>query len=237
MKKASTLAIQALNQLALRGLRSPQSSGTSKRIPTRAREYRTPKALMRPMPPEVIRPQAAVADDRNRASPVELLIGVDPTEILHGTVYAVKNPAMRNFLKAFFAEQEVQDILTRRINTPLRYQRLRIELLRSAASQVQFNHALGKEEGDALFAAVLVRGFEQLLDHSTLWESDPKDVCFTIVRPALYRLEECAPRAAMLLRMALGWGKEDEVDDLYVPRLQTTVMRALAPVMERMGEV
>jgi hypothetical protein len=53
---------------------------------------------------------------------------------------------------------------------------------------------------------------------------------FTLARKALHRLDDQAPRCSRLLRLSLGWGCEDDVDDFYVPRLQIAVQRALTQV-------
>jgi hypothetical protein len=46
----------------------------------------------------------------------------------------------------------------------------------------------------------------------------------------LHGLDDQVPRCSRLLRLALGWGCADEIDDHYVPRLQIAVERALAQV-------
>ena len=85
----------------------------------------------------------------------------------------------------------------------------------------------GREERDILYVATFVQGCRSLLAHCVVGDVDLDDVLFTIVRGFLHRLDDAAPRQASLLRLCLGWGNSDEIDDYYVPRLQQAVHRAL----------
>ena len=85
-------------------------------------------------------------------------------------------------------------------------------------------------ERAVLFVATVIRGIQALLSDYVVGPANLEDVMFTLVRPALHRLDDSAPRQACLLRLSLGWGNADEVDAFYVPRLQESVARALRAV-------
>ena len=53
------------------------------------------------------------------------------------------------------------------------------------------------------------------------------DVLYTLVHEGLSRLGRQDERLASLVRMCLGLGLPDEIDDFYVPRLRLGVQRAL----------
>jgi len=106
-----------------------------------------------------------------------------------------------------------------------------IQVRRRAGETAAYGCACGAEERDVLFVATLLQGAQQLLVPIVLGDSTIEDVMFTLVRKSLHRLDDHAPRCSRLLRLALGWGYTDEIDDFYVPRLQIAVQRALTQVV------
>lgn len=73
---------------------------------------------------------------------------------------------------------------------------------------------------ETMQVACILRGIQELLIPQIRGNSSPSDILITIVRKALYRLDRQDQLRANLLRLLLGWGNEDEIDVLYVPRLQ-----------------
>jgi hypothetical protein len=159
---------------------------------------------------------------------VELTVGVDPVQLLEAAVQHVKTPALREFFCAVVQEPEIYQTLTRltpasqtgRMSCP-------IQTLRRAAELASYWCASGAQERDVLFVATVLLGTQGLIGPMVMGDASASDVMFTLVRKALHRLDDQSPRCANLLRLSLGWGNEDEIDDFYVPRLQQAVLRAL----------
>jgi hypothetical protein len=159
---------------------------------------------------------------------VELTVGVDPAQLLEAAVQHVKTPALREFFGAVVQEPEIYQTLTRltpasqtgRMSCP-------IQTLRRAAELASYWCASGAQERDVLFVATVLLGTQALIGPMVMGGASASDVMFTLVRKALHRLDDQSPRCANLLRLSLGWGNEDEIDDFYVPRLQQAVQRAL----------
>lgn len=154
--------------------------------------------------------------------------------LLLEVVSRVKNPAMKEFLESVLHEPEIQQVLT----APVMMSRSPfsktctspVQALRRAGELSAYWCGCGGEERDALFVATLIQGAQKLLEPVVLGSSTAEDVMFTLARKPLHRLDELAPRCSRLLRLSLGWGCEDEIDDFYVPRLQIAVQRALTQV-------
>jgi hypothetical protein len=106
-----------------------------------------------------------------------------------------------------------------------------VQALRRAGELAAYWCAFGAEERDVLFVATVLQGTQNLLGPAVLGASTVADVMFTLVRRPLHRLDDQAPRCSRLLRLSLGWGCADEIDDHYVPRLQIAVQRALDQVV------
>jgi hypothetical protein len=181
----------------------------------------------------------------------EFTIGAQPDRLLMDVVRRVKSPALQDFLTTVLQEAEIHQALTTATfvskdasahpsTHPGRATRHKqpsasacscpIHALRRVAETAAYWSACGGEERDVLFVATLLRGSQQLLAPFVLGGSTVDDVMFTLVRRSLHRLDDQAPRCSRLLRLALGWGCADEIDEHYVPRLQIAVERALAQV-------
>lgn len=159
---------------------------------------------------------------------VDITLSADPQSLIDKLLRSVDCQALRQFLASVLAESDVAQALTR-----LRHhgKPLPITSLRRAAEMARCWSAFGAQERETLFVATLVRGVQELLADQVVGNScTPSELMFAIVRSALHRLDDAAPRQASLLRLALGWGNEDEIDAFYVPRIQDTVLRALSSV-------
>ncbi|GAB3493920.1 hypothetical protein GCM10027399_14360 [Curvibacter fontanus] len=157
---------------------------------------------------------------------------VDPQQIVQDTLKAVRHTELREFLEAVFTETEVHQILTTRHNAQGYYQRYAIQYLRAAAAAASFWSAQGWPHREVMYVATLMQGIRQLLAPCIVGGASVDDVMFTIVRTALYQLDDHAPQQASLLRLCLGWGNADEIDGCYIPQLQQIVQQAL----ERAGQ-
>lgn len=156
--------------------------------------------------------------------------GVDPQSVIQYTLAQMRHTEVRSFIGTVFAEPEIRQLLISRFSAttpPSRNPRYGIEFLRSAANHASYWCVLGRDERDALYAATLLAGLKALLLQGIVGGASADDVLLTIVRSALHRLDDDAPHQAMVLRLCLGWGNADEIDQHYVPQLQHAVRRAL----------
>ena len=166
---------------------------------------------------------------------------VDSDPLLLDVVSRVQNPALREFMDSVLHEPEILQALTAQVMKSTSPSSITstypIQALRRAGELAAYWCGCGGEERDVLFVATLVQGTQKLLGPAVLGASTVEDVMFTLVRKALHRLDDRAPRCSRLLRLSLGWGCEDEIDDFYVPRLQIAVQRALtqASIVDEQG--
>jgi hypothetical protein len=158
----------------------------------------------------------------------------DSDPLLLDVVSRVKNPALGEFMQSVLHEPEILHALTAptmmSMSPSSRTCTYPIQALRRAGELAAYWCGCGGEERDALYVATLIKGAQKLLEPVVLGSSTAEDVMFTLARKALHRLDDQAPRCSRLLRLSLGWGCEDDVDDFYVPRLQIAVQRALTQV-------
>ena len=159
----------------------------------------------------------------------------DSDLLLLDVVNRVENSAMREFLESVLREPEIHLALTAPVMmTASPFPKTctsPVQALRRAGEMAAYWCGCGGEERDALFVATIIKGAQKLLEPVVLGSSTVEDVMFTLVRRPLHRLDVQAPRCSRLLRLALGWGCVDEIDDFYVPRLQIAVQRALTQVV------
>lgn len=152
---------------------------------------------------------------------------VDPLVIVRDTVMTVRDSDLRDFLQAVVSEPEIRQVLTTPGKGQDYCQRYAIEYLRRAAGLASFWCLQGRLEREVIYTATLVRGLHGVLAPCVVGGASVEDVVFTIVRPALHRLDDCAPHLSGLLRLSLGWGNADEIDDSYIPAQQQTIRLAL----------
>jgi len=159
---------------------------------------------------------------------LDITLRRDPQFLIEATRQAVDCEHLRDFLGTVLAERDVAQALARgrgNGHPPP------IVSLRRAAEMARCWSAFGAQERETLFVATVLRGVQELLaDQVVGSRCTPSELVFAIARSALHRLDDAAPRPASLLRLALGWGNEDEIDAFYVPRIQHTVMQALSSV-------
>ena len=156
----------------------------------------------------------------------------NPLSLIHQTIEVVHNEPLRQFLHAVLQESEVRLAVSQFSVLQNKSVRLyRIEQLQRAASISRFGMDWRTEDKEALYAATLIRGIQELLAIQIVGNScTPSNLMFSIVCKALHRLDDAAPRQAWLLRLALGWGNEDEVDAVLTPLIRHTVHKALSSV-------
>lgn len=167
---------------------------------------------------------------------VDITLSADPQALMHKLLQALDCAALREFLAQVLAEPEVARALSqrRRRNGALTHASSHLPMIvpvRRAAEMARCWSVHGAQERETLYVATVIRSVQELLaDQVVTDRCSPCELMFAIVRGALHRLDDAAPRQASLLRLALGWGNEDEIDAFYVPRIQHTVQQALASV-------
>src|ERR1035437_9672626 len=175
---------------------------------------------------------ATSATSRTSANmPRCIAAALDPQTLIEQMLHAFQCDALRRFLAAVVAEHEVKVALTQVTrSSPQQMRTSVIARLRRAGDIAAFWSAHAAER-ETLFVATFMRGVQELIGAQVVGNTcTPSDVTFAIVRSALHRLDDQAPAQSRLLRLALGWGNEDEVDAVYVPRIQHTVRQSLRSV-------
>ena len=169
--------------------------------------------------------QELVPADENTAAPT-------PQTLIKQTLEAINNEALRQFLNAVLQITEVRLVVSQLDSLPLRSgRRYRIEQLHHAGSITRFGLDWLAADKETLYVATLIRGIQELMVSQIVGNScTPSHLMFSIVCLALHRLDDAAPRQAWLLRLALGWGNEDEVDAVLTPLIRHTVHKALSSV-------
>lgn len=160
------------------------------------------------------------------------MVDIAPQTLIKQTLEAISNEALRQFLNAVLQEREVRLVVRQFDSLPHRSgRRYRIEQLHHAGSIARFGLAWIAEDRDALYVVTLIRGIQELMVPQIVGNScTPSNLMFSIVCSALHRLDDAAPRQAWLLRLALGWGNEDEIDAVLTPLIRHTVNKALSSV-------
>ena len=153
--------------------------------------------------------------------------GIKPQEIIQDTITAVRESDLREFLDVVLKESEVEQVLTTKVPSQRYYQRYAIQYLRRAAGMANFWCVGERREREVVYVATVVEGLKQLMAPLIVGSANANDFVFTIVRSALYRLDDNAPGLASQLRLILGWGNADEFDNSYIPSVQEVIRRAL----------
>jgi hypothetical protein len=160
---------------------------------------------------------------------IEVTVGPSPQQLMRKAVSALSAAPMRSFLADFFDQPEIQAILTSSVGdlagSALR--RYTIQILRSAAETAAYSSSFGAAEREALYVATFIEGVRPHLASYLAPGSTVDDVLYTLVHEGLSLLGRQDERLASLVRMCLGLGLPDEIDDFYVPRLRLGVQRAL----------
>ena len=137
----------------------------------------------------------------------------------------VRCPESRQFLSDVLAEPEMQLLLfTPDARSTVS---LPIQQLQQAACTAIAWCSLAHAQRDVLFVATVLQGLHMRLPRLVHGDAAVADVMFTLVMPALHRLDDVAPAQASVLRHLLGWGNQDEVDVHFVPQMLHAMQRAL----------
>lgn len=224
MKQPSTPAAQTqnatLNQIALL---SPQRFATPVLLRKSKKARRAMLADVTPKASQGITTLEHLA---------EITIGTDPQLLIRRAVNLVSAGPLRDFLASVMAERDVIRVLTVLREDGPRLQRLPIERLRAAAQCGAHASLLSPRVRDILFAAILISGIELLLGRTVEPPYSSGDVIRSVVRDALRRLDDADEVQSHLLRNCLGWGNEDEMNEMPVLRLQYCVAVAVQDLAE-----
>lgn len=165
---------------------------------------------------------------RQKTSKVELRTdGIKPQQIIQEAITAVRDSDLQEFLDGVLKEPEVEQVLTTKVPGQGYYQRYAIQYLRRAGNMANFWCVGERREREVVYVATVVEGLKQLMAPLIVGDANADDVVFTIVRSALYRLDDNAPGLASQLRLILGWGNADEFDNSYIPSIQKVIRHAL----------
>jgi hypothetical protein len=166
---------------------------------------------------------------KDSAAFIEVTVGPTPQQLMRKAVSALSAPPMRSFLADFFDQPEIQAILMSSVGdmAGAALRRYTIQILRSAAETAAYSSSFGAAEREALYVATFIEGCRPYLASYLAPGSTEDDVLYTLVHDGLSRLGRQDERLASLVRMCLGFGLPDEIDDFYVPRLRLGVQRAL----------
>jgi hypothetical protein len=140
-----------------------------------------------------------------------LSLGLDAGDVIQDTLEGIRNPALRAFLKAVVKEPEVNFVMRMCRNAKTRNQQYGVECLHGAARAASSNRLIGDAQREVVYAATILMGCRTLIAPNKASKSTADDILFTIVRQALHRLDNTAPKQAQLLRLCLGWGNEEEM--------------------------
>lgn len=156
----------------------------------------------------------------------------------------LKNAALIRFVEAVLSEPECQRVLALPMASSGVFTTPPEQRLRAAAQSTLLYPAPSRVQSDVIYAATLILGLQNLMKAAMRTqfvgdEANPsalgvdllsncgsEDVFRSIVRSALYKLEEQAPIHAALLRIALGWGNQDEMMDGEAQRMQSIVRQS-----------
>jgi hypothetical protein len=177
----------------------------------------------------------AIPADASPATSYEVTVGPDPQTFIDQAVRSLESAPLRRMFAAFVTEPEIHTVLTTPVGGGVQYQRTglcryAVQVLRSAAETAAYSSAFCGAERDALYVATFIEGCRAYLGACIDGASNVDDVLHTLVMEPLRQLDRQDERLAGLVRMCLGCGLPDEVDDFYVPRLRNTVRRALSRV-------
>ena len=166
---------------------------------------------------------------KDRAAFVEVTVGPTPQQLMRNAVSALSAAPLRSFLTDLFDQPEIQAIMMSSAGdmAGLALRRYTIQILRSAAETAAYSSSFGAAEREALYVATFIEGCRPYLTSYLAPGSTVDDVLYTLVHEGLSRLGRQDERLASLVRMCLGLGLPDEIDDFYVPRLRLGVQRAL----------
>lgn len=167
----------------------------------------------------------------------EITFGTRPDVLIQRAVEIVDEGPLRDFLRTVTAERDVSLVLTVLQTDDCMFQRRPIERLRAAAHAAAFNSMQGPSARQTLYAAVLIAGIESLLGETVQAPCTSLDVIKAVVRPALATLWSADPQRASHLCNCLGWGNEEEMDDVRTRSLQQQIKRAVKGMREQLYPV
>ena len=143
---------------------------------------------------------------------------------LEAAARQITNPHLRQFFNAVVQEPEIHLALTTPFTEDQRIEmghgyfyatdRYPIQIIQRAVCSSGLWCAHRPLMHDVLLVATIVQSARQLLQDYISPGADLDDVLFTLIRPALHRLDDRNVVAAHLLRGVLGLGNFDEVLDL-----------------------
>jgi hypothetical protein len=169
-----------------------------------------------------------------RVSNLQSLIRPSSDQLLIQAIAHIKHPGLQRLLSAVLSEPEAQLALLTPYPESAKPRswapRFPVETLRRGAELASFWCVLCQDERDVLYVATFIKGLSSLLLPFVVGTANLDDILFTLVRPALHRLDHSSPAQGQLLRLALGWGNADEVDSGYAPAMVEAIKRALLAV-------
>jgi hypothetical protein len=196
---------------------------------------------MHPAPSEYVWSKKEQANAQSEASNwsadhVEgLSLGLDPQDVVHDTMEGIRHPALRAFLQAVVKEPEVNFVMLMCRNAKKRNQQYGVECLHGAAKAASSNRVISDAQRDVVYTATILMGCRTLIAPNKASNSTSDDILFTIVRQALHRLDDSAPKQARLLRLCMGWGSEEEMASEVMVGLTQLIHQSLKRALKNDG--
>lgn len=148
----------------------------------------------------------------------------------------IMNPYLRQFFNTVTKEPEFGLALTTPLNHAKRLEfgygyvneadRYPIHVLQRAGSIAGLWCVHRPLVHDVLYVATIVLGARHLIRSYIRRGSDLDDVLFTLIRPALHRLDDCHAGAARLLRNVLDLGNGDDSPEFAVLQIRNAATNA-----------
>ena len=161
----------------------------------------------------------------------------DQQEHIQKTIRGVRGSELREFLEAVLQEPDVLQILGTQRKVLAGPPRYAIQYLQQAAGYITYEFPQDRKTREVMYVATLMQGLKELLIPKVADNASVDDILLTIVREVLHLLDEQAPDQSRQMRLCLGWGNEDEMNDFYALHLQKAIQHALHKAAEREREV
>jgi len=162
--------------------------------------------------------------------------GNDALATLDAASSQIMDPHLRQFFAAVTKEPEIRLAFTTPLTGTQRLETGYGQINETDCYPIQTLQRAGRIAGlwctqrhlvhDVLYVATIVQGVCPLLQEYVSAGSDLDDVLFTLIRPALHRLDERHEVAARLLRNVLNLGNGDEVLDSDVLQMRHAAISA-----------
>jgi len=138
----------------------------------------------------------------------------------------VRSFYVREFLEETLTEVDLQKVLATPIRADGMKVRLLVEAVQPIAEEARSVAHGSAEELDAVYVATLLHGIDYCFFPALRGKYDAVDALYSMVYPALVRLDTRDPKAASALRICMRWGNFDE-EGFFADWLQARMCHAI----------